>query len=143
MTSELRRSPREPEFLPIRVQIQDTSNTMLAGPFSGRIIDISQHGACLLMSQVMIGATHVFHSTMEDDSRSLQLVIDVPPDMTEFSVSARPVWMDVYRKKEIRAFKMGVDFITSPEGKQMRELKKAMKRQQQERADWWLQNNQS
>jgi len=138
MITELRRSKRITDYLPILVTAKDGNNgALLAGPFSGRIIDISEYGACLLMSQVMKDAYHVFHSTREEDSRLLQLTINVPPDNIPFSITAHPVWLDLFRQEQIRAFKMGIEFLTSPEGKLMKQLQQAMKIQQRKRGDWW------
>ena len=138
MITELRRSKRITDYLPIVVSARDGINgNELAGPLAGRIIDISIYGACLLMTQVMSRNFHIFHSTREDDSYLLQLTINIPPDIINFSIQARPIWMDLFRKDEIRAFKMGVEFITSPEGEQMKLLQRAIKKQQKKRGDWW------
>lgn len=138
MITELRRSKRITDYLPILVTAkEETSGTMLAGPFSGRIIDISEHGACLLMSQVMKDAYHVFHSTREDDSRILQITINVPPDNIPFSITAHPIWLDLFRQEQVRAFKMGIEFITGPENELIKKLQKAMKVQQHKRGAWW------
>jgi hypothetical protein len=138
MITELRRSKRITDYLPILVSAKNgDTGALLAGPFSGRIIDISEYGACLLMSQVMKDAYHVFHSTREDDTRILQLTINVPPDNIPFSITAHPIWLDLFRQDQIRAFKMGIEFITSPEGELMKQLQKAMKIQQRKRGNWW------
>jgi c-di-GMP-binding flagellar brake protein YcgR len=138
MISELRRAKRIADYLPIGVTaVNGVTGQTMAGPFSGRIIDISCTGACLLMTQVMIEAYHVFHSTREDDSLFLQLTVNLPPDITNFSISARPVWMNLFRQDEIRAFKMGVEFLTNPEGQQMKQLMQAMAKHRKKRADWW------
>ncbi len=138
MITELRRSKRIAEYLPILINAKDrASGSVLAGPFSGRIIDISDHGACLLMTQVMQRSYHVFHSTREIDSRFLQLIINVPPDNIPFSIAAHPVWMDRFLREEIRAFKMGIEFLTNPEDKLMQQLREAMRIQQHKRGEWW------
>jgi hypothetical protein len=90
----------------------------------------------------MIGSYHVFHSTREDDSLFLQLTFNLPPDIMGFNIAARPVWMNVFRQDEISAFKMGVEFMTNPEGQQMKQLMDAIARQQKKRASWWSSNTQ-
>jgi len=143
MISELRRAKRVVDYLPIGVTAQNgRSGETMAGPFSSRIIDISTTGACLLMTQVMIANYHVFHSTREDDSLFLLLTINLPPDILDFTIAARPVWMNLFRQDEIRAFKMGVEFMTNPEGQQMKRLMAALGRQQKKRAAWWTSNSQ-
>jgi hypothetical protein len=138
MTIEQRRSERIVDFLPLEVHVASgTDGKILAGPFSGRIIDISTHGACLLMTQVMINTFHVFHSTRDLDEAVLRLIIDHPPDLGPHTLSARPVWLDVFRQQEIRAFKMGVEFTEDPEKEQMRKLRAALRHNQDQRAQWW------
>ena len=138
MITELRRSRRITDYLPIVVTAKNgTTGALLGGPFSGRIIDISENGAGLLMSQVMKDGFHVFHSTRDNDSWMLQLTMNIPPDNINFAIAARPVWLDVFRKDQIKAFKMGVDFMTNPKGEQMKRLQKAMRIQQQKRGEWW------
>ncbi len=141
MITELRIAKRHVDYLPIGVTAKDgVSGNTVAGPLSGRIIDISTTGACLLMTQVMSRSYHIFHSTREDDSLFLELVISLPPDITDLILSARPVWMNLYHQDEIRAFKMGVEFMANPEGKQIKQLMSALARQQKKRAAWWSSN---
>ena len=138
MITELRRAKRLTDYLPIVVRARNGVNGKeLTGPLSGRIIDISTHGACLLMTQVMSQNFHIFHSTRENDSYLLQLTINLPPDIVNFAIQARPIWMQLFHKDRIRAFKMGVEFITSPEGKQMKHLQRAIRKQQKKRSAWW------
>lgn len=138
MTIEQRRSERIVDFLPLEIHVvHGQDGRMLAGPFSGRIIDISAHGACLLMTQIMNHGFHVFHSTRDTDEAVLRLTIDQPPDLGPHILTAHPIWLDIFRQGEIRAFKMGVEFTEDPEKKQMRELRAAMRRNQEARGAWW------
>ena len=138
MTVEHRRSPRLNDFLPLEVHVLDRNSTLvLAGPFAGRIIDISMHGACLLMSQVFRDGFHLFHTTRDNDSALLRLSFEQPPDLAGFTLIALPVWMNLYRLREISAFKMGVDFTENPEAQQMKELQRTIRQNQEQRADWW------
>lgn len=138
MSVDSRRSPRLADYLPLEVYLlQDSNEHPLAGPFSGRILDFSSHGACLLMSQVMCNNLHVFHATQESDARVLQLRICLPPDLEQCLINARPVWFDLFRCGEIRAFKMGVEFIADPDKDNMRELQAALRKGQPQRARWW------
>ncbi len=138
MTVELRRSPRLTDFLPLTVHVLDRDSTqILAGPFAGRIIDISSHGACLLMSQVFRDGFHLFHTTRDNESALLRLSFDQPPDLAGFTLIALPVWMNLYRLREISAFKIGVDFTENPEAQQMMELQRTIRQNQQQRANWW------
>ena len=138
MITDLRRSRRYTDFLPISVSaVSGVDNAEVAGPFSGRIIDISRHGACLLMTQVLLKTFHVYHSTKEDDSLFLQLNINIPPDLINFSIPARPVWLNPFDLEDIKAFRLGVEFMISPDGEQMLRLESVMRKKQGERDEIW------
>lgn len=138
MISELRKAKRFDDYLPIRIVAWNkASGRIVAGPFSGRIINISSTGACLLVTQVMDSSYHVFYSTRDDDALSLQLTITLPPDIKNFQISAQPMWLDRFQQDKIRAFKMGVDFLPD-EQEEMDLLMEAMAKQQKQRQSWWL-----
>lgn len=139
MSVEHRRSTRIIDYLPLEVHAVDgKGGHPLAGPFSGRIIDISSHGACLLMSQVFRNGFHIFHSTRETNEALLQLTINHPPEIDHYILTAMPVWLDLFRQQEIRAFKMGIEFTEDPEANQMKELLKALQENQGKRGSWWM-----
>ncbi len=136
MNLDIRRSKRATDFLPIAVTAQNgLSGDILAGPFSGKVIDISNHGARLLMTQVMMKSFHLFHTTKDNDSAFLMITFNVPPDIIELSVPARPVWMSLLKHESIRAFKVGVEFLISPDGEQMEKLLTSLKKQQKRRQE--------
>jgi len=138
MITDLRRSKRYTDFLPISLSaISGVDNSTVAGPFSGRIIDISRHGACLLMTQVLLKSFHVYHSTRDDDTLFLQLNINIPPDLINFAIPARPVWLTPFDLEDIKAFRLGVEFMISPEGEQMKRLENVMRKKQSKRDELW------
>lgn len=114
MNSEPRRSSRLTDFLPIFVYARNNDDdSQVAGPFSARVVDISNHGACLLMTQVMMESFHIFHSTREDDSINLSLHINTPTDPEPIIIPAQPVWLNAAKMDDIKFFKMGVDFVNT------------------------------
>lgn len=138
MISDLRRSKRYTDFLPISVfAVSGVTNSKIAGPFSGRIIDISKNGACLLMTQVLRETYHIYHSTKGDDSSFLQLNINLPPDLVDFIIPARPIWLGPFDIEDIKAYRMGVDFLLNPDGEQMQRLERVVMKKQKERDDLW------
>lgn len=138
MNTELRRSKRYADFLPISVTaLPKGDSTRSVGPFSGRIIDISRHGACLLMTQVLHKTYHVYHSTEENAESILELLINVPPELRNLIIPCRPVWLKPFQIEEIRAFRMGVDFLISPEGEKMQRLENELMKKQKERDELW------
>jgi hypothetical protein len=67
---------------------------------------------------------HIFHTTREESGRLYQLSMNIHPDDIIFSIAARPVWRDIFQQDQIRAFKIGTEFITNPEEEQMIRLQK-------------------
>ena len=138
MSVEHRRSERIIDYLPIAVDvIGGGDGQLLAGPFAGSIIDVSRHGACLLMTQVFRNRFHLFHSTREISEAVLKVRINHPPDLSNYILTAHPVWLDLFQQQEIRAFKMGIEFTENPEAGQMKALQQALQKNQEERGNWW------
>lgn len=138
MSADSRRSPRLNDYLPLAVWvIRAVDHHPLAGPFAGRIIDISLHGACLLMTQVLQQHVHVFHTTRTTEGLQLQLRINVGPEGTDYQLTARPVWLSTVQQPRLLAFKMGIEFTTDPDKEQMRELRQALHADRGQRAEWW------
>ncbi len=111
MNTDLRRSKRYNDFIPVSVLAKnEASGNKEVGPFAGRIINISRHGACLLMSLGVIESYDVYRSTYKNDGTNLVIEGAIPPGLENFSLSGNPVWMDPFVLDDIRAFKMGVEF---------------------------------
>ena len=127
MTLEARRSKRYNRFLPIGVIAMDSrKNEVIAGPFPGRIINISRHGACLLMSKVIANSFHLFHSTKENENSCFQLTINIQPEIINCKILGHPLWMDIFREGDIRAFKIGVEFMGNADNKEMLHLEQVV-----------------
>ena len=138
MNTDLRRSRRYADFLPISVTaLPDGDSTRSVGPFSGRIVDISRHGACLLMTQVLQKNYHVYHTTKENDESILELHINIPPELRNLTIPCRPVWLKPFQIEEIKAFRLGVDFLINPEGEKMQRLENELMKKQKDRDELW------
>ncbi len=99
----------------IRVSVQDTiSKELLPGSCLGIMVDISQGGACIVLSKMLLEGRHLFFSTLNNERYHLVLSIENPEsgDGT-FTVSARSVWMDSCRYQNTAAFKVGLCFHDS------------------------------
>ncbi len=145
--SEVRRSKRYIALLPVTVNAVDASGKKQAGPWSGRIIDLSKHGASLFLTRVMDKQYHICFSVQEHSEHYLKIEVfksavndatDGPASSTQpvttgdgrhIILKARPVWMDSYDYDDLVAFKMGVEFMETPTREEMSALKKAMKEQ--------------
>jgi hypothetical protein len=129
MKPELRRSQRYADFLPISVTARkDEGGSQVAGPFSARIVDLSTHGACLLMTQVMLHTFHIFHSTRDDDLTNLVLQIKIPSQTDPVEILAQPIWLNSAKLDDIKVFKMGVDFIHRIDEELLRSINKMINR---------------
>ena len=138
MSSDSRRSPRLIDYLPLEVRvIRAVDHHPLAGPYAGRIIDISTHGACLLMTQVLLQHVHVFHTPRTTEGLVLQLDIVLDGEQNSYRLTARPIWLNEVKPRRIFAYKMGIEFTTDPDKEQMLELRQALHANQEHRADWW------
>ena len=112
MNIEHRRSPRYVDFLPIFISAcRNDDGTQVAGPFSARILDLSNHGSCLLLTQVMMKSFHIFHSTRENDLIDLVLYVNLPAQEDTVEIPAKPVWLNATKLDDIKVFKMGVNFL--------------------------------
>jgi len=85
------------------------------------------------MTQIMYDSFHLFYSTKEDDNSYLNIKIDIPPDIVNFTLPARPIWMSLMNHENFRAFKIGVEFLVSAEGQQINDLLNIMKIKQENR----------
>ena len=138
MVIELRKSVRHPDYLPVIVNaVNSVDGTLLAGPFSSRIIDISSHGACLLMTQIIKDRYHIFHTVQDHASHLLEMTINLPPDLIDYTIVARPIWMDIFRQQEISAFKLGIEFLENLEGEKMQDIRNSLMKDQEKRGTWW------
>jgi len=119
MNTDLRRSKRYEEFLAVSVLARNRLNGgRESGPFAGRIVNISRHGACLLFSLGVLDTYNIYRSTYRNDALQLEIQGSVPPHMIKFNLAGRPVWMDPFVLDDIRAYKMGVEFLSEADMEQ-------------------------
>ncbi|MCI5223092.1 MAG: hypothetical protein D3924_10555 [Candidatus Electrothrix sp. AR4] len=142
MTSALHTTKSLSAYLPIEIIAQHTANgKVVAGPLSARLFDISKIGACLLMSQVMHKKFHLFYSTQENSLLSLQLFVDLPPDIENLKIPAYPLWFNLFQQGQIRNFIMEVEFSPDFEEKKRKKFLSTINRHQKKRNDSWRAQN--
>lgn len=111
MNSDLRRTRRYNEFIAVSVFTKNEKNRNIhIGPYTARLINISQYGVCLLMSLGVLDSYEVYRSTYRDQGMYLEIKGSIPPDIAVFNLSGRPVWMEPFVLDDLRAFKMGIEF---------------------------------
>lgn len=138
MTIERRKSERVVDFFPLEIHaLHLVSHKVIAGPFSGRIIDISDHGACLLMTQVLVNGFHIFHTTRNTDGVAIGLGFTNISAGDSLVFTAHPVWLKPFQQQEVRAFRMGVQFTAEARLDHIHEVQEALGADQEQRASWW------
>ena len=65
------------------------------------------------MSLGVLDSYNVYRSTYKKDSRHLEICGSLPSEIGSFNLSGRPIWMDPFVLDDIRAFKMGVEFMSN------------------------------
>jgi len=128
MTQDKRKSNRHNRFLPISLQaINSNTSEVIAGPYQGRVLNISRHGVCLYMPQIASNSFHMFHSIKENDIMCLQLTINIQPEIINCKIPGQPVWMNSFREGDIHAFKIGIEFTCDTENDGMLQLEQIVK----------------
>ena len=80
-------------------------------PLGGVMVSISQGGACLVLSKILLGGRHLFFSTLNNDQYNLVLLLaPLKAGDEDFAIPARSVWMDSCFYKRQPAFKIGLSF---------------------------------
>lgn len=88
------------------------SGLCLPGKCCGVILDISEGGVCLVLTQILLEGKHLFFSTLDSARYHLVLGVANPHSVEEsFVISARSVWMDSCHYKKLPAFKVGICFV--------------------------------
>lgn len=87
------------------------SGDFVPGLRSGNMVNISQGGACLVLSQILLEGKHLFFSTLDSDQYNLVLLIDNREFSEQsFAIPASSVWMDSCHYENAPAFKVGLCF---------------------------------
>ena len=96
----------------VGVSLQDNeSGALLPGSCFGVMVDISEGGACLVLTRMLLEGKHLFFSTLDKELNRLVLLIENPKSRDEtFVIHARSVWMDSCRYQNTDAFKIGLCF---------------------------------
>lgn len=76
----------------------------------------------------MSSTFHLYYSTKETPASFLQLTINIQPEIIDCKILGQPVWMDVFREGDIRAFKIGVEFLVNADDEEMLHLEQVISR---------------
>ena len=87
MNSDLRRTRRYNDFIAVSVFTKNEENNNIhIGPYTARLINISHHGVCLLMSLGILDSYDVYRSTNRDQEMYLEIQGSIPPDTAVFNL---------------------------------------------------------
>lgn len=109
MSTEARRSIRYEEFLAVSVLVGDyAAKGETAVQHSGRLINISRHGACLIIPGRV--------DSVPDETNRVggQVTIQgsLNPEIPYFSLDGQAVWTTSFTIDNIQALKIGVEFLS-------------------------------
>lgn len=112
MRSFFTRTQRITTDIDITILLQDARNgEVLAGPVAGTLRNISEGGACVEVSMLLISGFHLFYQTLNTDAFSLLLQGEIPSKKAaKFSVAATSVWMIPVEEGRASGFQIGVQF---------------------------------
>lgn len=120
MSSDLRHTRRQNDFIPVSVTVRSEGNgRKLAGPLGGRIINISPLGACLLLSPADFDAEGMPGGAVDRNCPLLEIKGTLPGEEKPFTLTARPVWSTTLIMDDLRGWRLGVEFADQQEGRQM------------------------
>jgi hypothetical protein len=123
MSSDQRHEPRHREFIPVSVTaLEHGSGRKLAGPLGGRLINISRHGACLLMSTPAATAEGLSTTSANGKDSLLEIRGTLPEGETPFTLAARAVWSTPMVVDDMHGLQMGVQFADQLEDGQLQAL---------------------
>jgi len=111
LSIERRRSKRYRLDLPVRFRIYAPSDRENTTPFlPGKIYDLSEEGARLLMNTVQNNGLHILHP-MVTTSELCQLEIEIPGGESPLILQARVIWYDRLEEGQDFTFQAGARFL--------------------------------
>ena len=111
MHNEQRSSKRFPEFLPVEVSFKRQQGRKLSRQnITGRIINLSAKGACILMGKDQAGHCNDFPVFTVEATDDFQMHVrgknyDCP------KISVRPVWHETIHLDGVKICKIGIQFL--------------------------------
>lgn len=98
----------------------------LSRPVTCQIVNLSRHGACLLISRVIMDNYHLFFSPLESEEYILHLDVKLNEESQDESLflPMKPVCFDRILNEDHKPFKIGVEFIKKLSDEEFHFLKK-------------------
>lgn len=128
MSRDKRRSERITGSVEICLSLREiASGQILAGPISGKIDNISQHGIGIALSRIRIEKYHFFYSILDTSELELFMEALIPDESNEkIVISLRPVWFDRDLSCSAWPFVMGLEFSSGSEDEQVQVLSRSL-----------------
>ena len=113
MNTDLRRSKRFADFFPVTITAQNQSiESTFAEPYTARVINISRHGACLLLSMKTSDSSELLRSASSATNISIEIINSAQEPEQNMTLTGHPVWMDSFALDDLQAMKMGIEFTS-------------------------------
>jgi hypothetical protein len=124
MTKIKRKANRKQSGLPVDLLLYNsTDDSILSGPIAAFLHNISYHGAGLILPEIFFRPHHLFYSPNDNEKHVLCLE---KRDQSEDNIiiPIKPIWFRLGTKEAKGYFKMGVEFMTLAEDKDVIDLEK-------------------
>ncbi len=107
------KEPRVESRIPVWLElVENATQNIHPGKMGATIVNISQKGACLRLSRIIMEGTHLFFATLDNCTHTLLLSPCEDGELNEeIRVAARSVWMDSFNNEDGTYFKVGICFI--------------------------------
>lgn len=111
MFNERRKSKRHPCTAKIGIFLaQGEQGVQASATLSGNLIDLSLHGAGLILPQILDHQTHLAYAAMESKELILHLELYHGEDK-KIIVPTKPAWFNRSLSEHLTPFRLGVEFI--------------------------------
>lgn len=125
MTKDQRRIKRESADLPVQLVLYNSEDdSILVGPTSSFVHDISYYGASLILKKVFFQPHHIFYTPRDNENHILCLEKKRNESERDIIVPIKPVWLRLDDGDTPGFFLMGVEFMTDPEDIDVIDLEK-------------------
>ncbi len=107
-------------------------------PVTGKMVDLSLHGACLFPDKIQYGCLHIFKSTQHHNNYiiSLEYISDV--DNNSLVIYGNSAWYNqssFYKDDRIR-FKLGIEFLEDQDQDILRNFYAKLASRQDDKEGW-------
>ena len=107
-------------------------------PITGKMIDFSLHGACLLPDKIQYGCRHIFKSTQHRNDYIIRLEYIADDENNPFIIYGNSAWYNQSSSDDSDSirFKLGIEFLDDQNEDTLREFYARMANRQNAKKGW-------